>query len=626
VQVQQVLCVVDFFRINIIIFSLYYLTLPFCLLFIYIIYRHSQLIAPDIIITAAHCSQSFGEVQLGRHNIKDPNETYESLVVEQIVTHPHYYRDQFLDVDPYDLALVKVYGQSSNANAPLANINRDGRLLQKDQDLRVLGWGLTDPADLADDQSKYYSDVLRETNVQYIPNEDCRKVVGFHRGYEQRYEQKVIDVTLCAMNFENLTDSCRGDSGGPLLVLGGDEETDDDDLLVGITSSGYGCANPTLPAFYARISKAYEWIDEVVCQLSLTPPAAFNCTRSSSSSEEFEKYPVDCSAVPVVVSASGSNLSSMDVDVLDCTPKEPNVTLHLELALDGKPEERGWILQSKNSRGMFVTFAERPIFSYADIAPQSNVTEEFQLPNNREYVFTILDAFGDGSTPYIDPSFSLLEAGGDEQYSFLMSDPKVPFFRFRQIYELTIGTPPAVVPAVEVETAPPSSDESRPYLTIVIHFDNHPENTGFFLEKINNDDTRDLIQTVYPGAFGRFLERQKVTERVYLLPPAPEIQKYRFTMTDNEGNGLYPTGRYEAWLGNRHTGELLFQGGKFYLEAVHTFELEANFVFLPITLAPTESPGSTPTEPEISSGQNFQRPFCTWHAAVLSTILLTFIF
>jgi hypothetical protein len=299
---------------------------------------------------------------------------------------------------------------------------------------------------------------LRETDVQYIPNEDCLQVVCFFRGYEQYYDGKVIDLTLCAMNFENLADDCRGDSGGPLLVLG--KETDED-LLVGITSSGYGCADLILPPFYARISNAYEGIDEVVCQLSLDPPADFNCTRSSS--EEIESA-VDCSEVN----------SNLPIDV-DCTQNEPTVTLRLELMLDGKPEERGWILQSKDSRGILVTFAERPIFSFADVAPQSQVTEEFQLPNNRAYVFTILDEFGDGSTLYIDPSFSLLEAS--DEHSFLISDPKVRVFRFRQIYELTIGTAPTVVPAVE--TAPPSSDESQPYLTIVIKFDYYPENTGF---------------------------------------------------------------------------------------------------------------------------------------------------
>jgi hypothetical protein len=99
-------------------------------------------------------------------------------------------------------------------------------------------------------------------------------------------------------------------------------------------------------------------------------------------------------------------------------------------------------------------------------------------------------------------------------------------------------------------------------------------------------------------------------------------------MTDNEGNGLYPTGRYEAWLGPRHTGEWLFQGGKFYLEAVNTFEVEANYVYSPITLPPKESPVSTPTEspgstPTVKpSGQNSKRPFCSWYAAVLSTIVV----
>ena len=52
---------------------------------------------------------------------------------------------------------------------------------------------------------------------------------------------------------------CGGDSGGPLTrdpdTPGGER------LLVGIVSSGRGCALPAYPAIYTRVSFYLDWIE-----------------------------------------------------------------------------------------------------------------------------------------------------------------------------------------------------------------------------------------------------------------------------------------------------------------------------------------------------------------------------
>lgn len=50
-----------------------------------------------------------------------------------------------------------------------------------------------------------------------------------------------------------------GDSGGPLVTF---DNGNDSPVLIGVVSWGYGCAKPTYPGVYARITEARDWIYE----------------------------------------------------------------------------------------------------------------------------------------------------------------------------------------------------------------------------------------------------------------------------------------------------------------------------------------------------------------------------
>jgi trypsin len=133
-----------------------------------------------------------------------------------------------------------------------AQINDDPSEPVEDDPLRVMGWGLTETGGDG-------SDVLLETSVDYISNEECKEIYagGAQYGYE------ITDGMMCV--YQDFTGACQGDSGGPMF-LEKDGEIGDRPTQVGIVSWGYGgCAKPTYPGVYTRVSYYVDWIKETVC-------------------------------------------------------------------------------------------------------------------------------------------------------------------------------------------------------------------------------------------------------------------------------------------------------------------------------------------------------------------------
>ena len=238
-----------------------------------------SLIAPDLVISAAHCSGplsgSSSRIVLNPQKLSDPIEASEVFSVEEYVSHPLY---QSLPELNHDYMIIKLTGSSS---LPIVRLNTNENLPATGSSLQVMGWGAT-VAEFADPDN-----TLQEVDVVPITNEKCSKK-----------RNGVTPDMLCTTAVNK--GSCNGDSGGPLVILGSSPE---EDVQVGVVSwtNDHECADPerklirrvsSCSAFstnltdssaaflvglsgYARIEEEFDWIRFQVCRLSSNPPEYF---------------------------------------------------------------------------------------------------------------------------------------------------------------------------------------------------------------------------------------------------------------------------------------------------------------------------------------------------------------
>ncbi|XP_063708478.1 chymotrypsinogen A-like isoform X2 [Culicoides brevitarsis] len=90
-----------------------------------------------------------------------------------------------------------------------------------------------------------------------IKNEETCKIV-----YELKGATKLLDHQICAGDSQSVTDTCKGDSGGPLI-----QKFENISTVVGITSYGSGfCDSTRFSSVYTRVSSFISWIEAIVQQ------------------------------------------------------------------------------------------------------------------------------------------------------------------------------------------------------------------------------------------------------------------------------------------------------------------------------------------------------------------------
>ncbi|XP_076302964.1 trypsin-7-like [Lasioglossum baleicum] len=192
-------------------------------------------ISEEWIVTAAHCVQSpfvrFFSIKAGTSELGDDNATV--VAATEIISHEKYDRS----IADYDIALIRlekplVYSSRVRPIllAPVADHYAAGSKAM------VTGWGV-----LRSDGP--LSTRLRKVQVPLVSSAQCSRLY---------LTRPITRRMICAGYVDDGgKDACQGDSGGPLVQH---------DRLIGIVSWGFGCARPSYPGVYTRVTALRSWI------------------------------------------------------------------------------------------------------------------------------------------------------------------------------------------------------------------------------------------------------------------------------------------------------------------------------------------------------------------------------
>jgi trypsin len=226
------------------------------------------LIARDVILTAAHCGGIFSTYSAGLGG-KDFNNDhdFEVLAVTMELPHPNYNGENAIPDN--DFMLLFLEGPSTAENVMTVKLNSYASVPTVGQDVWATGWGDTDQD-------------LMQIEVQVVSNEACEASGAYIGESYLAFYDLITDNMLCAK--DDGQDVCLGDDGGPLVINGYDG-----DIQVGVISASL-CATDPFPGVYARVSEAYEWIQDEVCARSnYASEAGFDCSGNPGNDDDWEE-------------------------------------------------------------------------------------------------------------------------------------------------------------------------------------------------------------------------------------------------------------------------------------------------------------------------------------------------
>ncbi|XP_072165248.1 apolipoprotein(a)-like [Diadema setosum] len=192
------------------------------------------------VLSAAHCFQRYGKrsfkVRLGEHNQRIDEGSEQEFDIECLYKHADY--DSRTTNN--DIALLRLNRPAViTQHVTPACLPSEGEF-QPNHQCWISGWG-----NLGDS----YPNTLQEARVPLLPRSTCRR--------PNVYGNKLTPQMFCAGFLQGGVDSCDGDSGGPLVC-----EKEGIWKVVGVTSWGYGCAQPNAPGVYAEVTQFLPWINE----------------------------------------------------------------------------------------------------------------------------------------------------------------------------------------------------------------------------------------------------------------------------------------------------------------------------------------------------------------------------
>ncbi|XP_043098616.1 serine protease 27-like [Puntigrus tetrazona] len=225
-----------------------------------------SLINNEWVLTAAHClsdvTASSLRVYLGRRTQQGVNVNEISRTVRTIVVHSAYNSA----TNDNDIALLRLSSTVTfNDYIRPVCLAAQNSVFISGTSSWITGWG-----DIQAGVSLPAPGILQETMVPVVDNVRCNALLGL--GY-------VTNNMICAGLTQGGKDTCQGDSGGPMVSRQCTVW-----VQSGITSWGYGCADPNSPGVYTRVSQYQSWITSNIGQnapgfVTFNPPTS--CSSAS---------------------------------------------------------------------------------------------------------------------------------------------------------------------------------------------------------------------------------------------------------------------------------------------------------------------------------------------------------
>ncbi|KAF2895591.1 hypothetical protein ILUMI_10586, partial [Ignelater luminosus] len=226
-----------------------------------------SLINNRYVLTAAHCivnertstgtkliSVRLGEYDLtkqrdcsdstpGLENCADP--PIDVTIEKQI---PHELFNRRSKNREHDIALVRLNREVSYSEyvSPICLPTTEQVDPNSINNLIVAGWGAT--------ENNTNSDVKLKLLLPLVSNTECSSI------FEKQTPIKIGNGQICAGGSEG-KDACRGDSGGPLMLIER-EPMKENYVAVGLVSFGFGCGIEGYPGVYTRVSSYVQWITD----------------------------------------------------------------------------------------------------------------------------------------------------------------------------------------------------------------------------------------------------------------------------------------------------------------------------------------------------------------------------
>ncbi|XP_030081993.1 trypsin alpha [Drosophila hydei] len=211
----------------------------------------ATILAPTIVLTAAHCLTSPNEPQL--YVIRAGSNQWSSggsyHRVRRIIRHEQFNLPTPMNNDIGLIQLQEPLTYSDNIKsipiiAPMDNVPAQAQLF-------VSGWGSTSAQKMQTASSLHYTAVVQMDRQRCTQN---------------YYSAATVTNTMfCAgsKSGQGDRDSCLGDSGGPLVT-----PVDGRFKLLGIVSWGLGCASAQFPGVYTYVPAYTNWLAQTVTTLT----------------------------------------------------------------------------------------------------------------------------------------------------------------------------------------------------------------------------------------------------------------------------------------------------------------------------------------------------------------------